>query len=166
MSTNATGHDPEEELHRRIKAKGPITFAEFQEVALYWSHGGYYVGQPPLGARGDFYTAPLTHPVFGALISRQIAQMWRLMGEPEPFTLTEPGAGSGRLAADVVSHLALEDPSFLSALRYMGVDLSEPTVALPESVSWRLPAVLPADPVTGCVLANELLDAMPAHRVE
>ena len=67
--------NPEEEIHQRIRTKGPITFAEFQSVALYLPRGGYYVKQSPFGAEGDFYTAPHLHPVFGALLSLQIFQM-------------------------------------------------------------------------------------------
>ena len=60
--------DVQGELRRRIGERGPITFAEFMRVALYWPNGGYYATRTVLGPRGDFYTAPLTHPVFGALV--------------------------------------------------------------------------------------------------
>ena len=117
------GLDAAAELHRRIGEHGPVTFAEFMAVALYWPHGGYYASREATGPAGDFYTAPLTHPVFGALIARQLGQMGRLMGSPAPFRVVEPGAGGGRLAADVVRHAGALDAGFAAALDYVGVDL-------------------------------------------
>lgn len=74
--------DVQDELRSRIGERGPVTFAEFMRVALYWPHGGYYATRAAPGPQGDFYTAPLTHPVFGALVARQLAQMWRALGSP------------------------------------------------------------------------------------
>ena len=156
---------PEAELRARIRRKGPITFAEFHEVALYWPSGGYYASRGPQGVRSDFYTAPLTHPVFGALLGRQLAQMWRLVGAPERFWAVEPGAGSGRLGADLREHVQSFDPAFSRALRYVGIDLLLPDEPLPTAVQWLRSSGLPARRLEGCVVANELLDAMPVHRV-
>ena len=96
--------DCEAELRGRIRSKGAITFAEFSDVALYWPHGGYYTSRWPVRPHGDFYTAPHTHPVFGALLTRQLVQLWRIMGCPDPFWTVELGAGSGRLGRDVLGH--------------------------------------------------------------
>ena len=156
---------PEAELRARIRARGPITFAEFHQVALYWLAGGYYVAQNPLGPQGDFYTAPLTHPVFGALIARQLLQLWQLMGSPTPFWVVEPGAGSGRLATDVASHLTVLEPGCSGALRYVAVDLRPPHQPPGGAVAWLRSVALPLQGFTGCLVANELLDAMPVHRV-
>jgi len=156
---------PEAELRARIRHKGPITFAEFHEVALYWPFGGYYASRGPQGVRSDFYTAPLTHPVFGALLGRQLAQMWRLVGAPSHFWTVEPGAGSGRLGADLEEHARSIDPAFSRALRYVGIDLLSPDGPLPAALQWLRSSGLPARRLEGCVVANELLDAMPVHRV-
>ena len=156
---------PEAELRARIRRKGLITFAEFHEVALYWPIGGYYASRGPQGARSDFYTAPFTHPVFGALLGRQLAQMWRLVGAPARFWTVEPGAGSGRLGADLGEHVQSFDPAFSRALRYVGIDLLSPDEPLPVAIQWLRSSGLPARRLEGCVVANELLDAMPVHRV-
>jgi SAM-dependent MidA family methyltransferase len=160
-----TSHGPAAELRARIRATGPISFAEFHQVALYWPTDGYYTGTSPVGEHGDFYTAPLTHPVFGALVGEQLIQMWRLMGSPQPFWVLEPGAGSGRLALDVVSYITLRDPDFTKALHYVGIDIAPPASPLPDGVEWLQSSGLPMHELQGCILANELLDATPVHRV-
>ena len=149
--------DVQGELRRRIGERGPITFAEFMRVALYWPNGGYYATRTVLGPRGDFYTAPLTHPVFGALVGRQLAQMWRALGSPSPFWVLEPGAGTGTLGRDVARYAASADPAFAVALRHVGVDVRPPALVRSDGMPFR--------GVRGVVLANELLDAMPVHRV-
>ena len=153
--------DVQGELRRRIGGRGRITFAEFMRVALYWPNGGYYATRAAPGPQGDFYTAPLTHPVFGALLARQLAQMWRAMGSPSPFWVLEPGAGTGTLGRDVVRYAAGADPAFAAALRYVGVDVRAADAG---GLALRSDG-LPFRRVRGVVLANELLDAMPVHRV-
>ena len=105
-----------DELRDTIRSRGPITFADFMRAALYSPRGGYYVRRNALGAEGDFYTAPLTHPVFGVLVARQLAQFWRDAGSPTRYWVIEPGAGTGRLAADVTEHAAAVDPGFAAAM--------------------------------------------------
>ncbi|MDE2765361.1 MAG: SAM-dependent methyltransferase [Chloroflexota bacterium] len=155
MAREATG--AEGEARRRIADRGRITFAEFMAVALYWPNGGYYASaRNPLGASGDFYTSPHVHPLFGALLARQAEQAWRLLGSPPGFAVVEAGAGDGRLAADVLAALP--------TLRYLGVDLRPPP-ARAFGLAWALSAGLPVRGLHGVVLTNELLDAMPVHRV-
>ena len=150
----------EVEVRRRIAADGPMTFAEFMALALYWPDGGYYVSRSPFGAGGDFYTAPLTHPVFGALVQRQLEQMWHVAGSPERWWVAEAGAGAGRLAADVSLASAGQ---FSRALRYVAVD--QATAIGGSGVSWVRSDGLPLRGMRGVVQANELLDALPVHRV-
>ena len=126
LSTPASPSGAEEEVRRRIAEAGPITFAEFMDVALYWPRGGYYAARQALGAGGDFYTAPLTHPVFGALVARQLADMWRSLGSPDRFWTVELGAGSGVLAQDIASAARDVDGAFARELRYACVDAAPP----------------------------------------
>ena len=156
-----TGADAE--ARRRIALRGPITFAEFMEVALYWPDGGYYASRRSFGPLGDFYTAPLAHPVFGALVARQLLTTWRALGSPERFTAIEAGAGNGTLALDAIDHAAALSDSFGKALAYTAVDLREPPPDFP--ARWIRSGGVPATGGSGVVLANELLDAMPVHRV-
>ena len=145
-------------MFQRIAEHGKITFAEFMELALYWPNGGYY---PRLGAvppPQDYYTAPMVHPAFGALIALQMEEMWRLLGEPSQFTVVEQGAGTGRLAGDIRDFSQHLDPSFHTALQYTGVDRADGVAPF----SMEEAAV---SNVVGCILSNELLDAFPVHRV-
>ncbi|MYF65949.1 MAG: SAM-dependent methyltransferase, partial [Chloroflexi bacterium] len=158
-----TPTEADAEVRRRIASRGPITFAEFMEVALYWPDGGYYASRRSFGPLGDFYTAPLAHPVFGALAARQLLTMWRAIGSPAPFAVIEAGAGDGTLALDVIAHAPALGGGFADAVAYTAVDPREPSPDFP--ARWVRSGGVPAVGGSGVVLANELLDAMPLHRV-
>ena len=74
-----------------IRDHGPITFAEFMEIALY-GPGGYYE-RPPVGADGDFVTSPHVHEVFAELLAGALEDLHARLGAPRPFRVTELGAG-------------------------------------------------------------------------
>ncbi len=176
----------ENEIHRRIAGQGAITFAEFMGLALYWPGGGYYTGiQDPIGAPGDFYTSPLVHPAFGALLSIQLFQMWRLMDRPNPFIVLELGAGNGLLCRDIAEYSKNLPGGFSNSLRYICVDAgSRPGLERALSAMGDNPdisriaagvgglgsveprASLPLGKFRGCVLSNELLDAFPVHQAK
>lgn len=156
-------------LQDRIVAGGGwLSFAEFMEELLFAPGLGYYAaGARKFGAAGDFVTAPEMTGLFGQALAGQAAQ---IMAASAPRVL-EVGAGSGRLAADLLA--ALEARGQLPE-RYLILDLSadlrerqratlEASVPhLLDRVEWldRLP-----EHFAGLVVANELLDAMPAHIV-
>jgi SAM-dependent MidA family methyltransferase len=159
-------------IRSEIRSAGPMTFARFMELALYHPDLGYYAG----GARGpgrdaDFLTAPESHPLFGWAVARQLDEVWDRLGRPERFTVREHGAGSGALAAAIIDGLRRSGSPLGDALRYRIVERSGPRE---QQVAERLAAmgagsVLEADdgsPIIGAVLANEVLDALPVHRVE
>ncbi len=158
---------PEAEVRRRIAARGPITFAEFMEVALYWPDGGYYASRDPIGGSGDYYTSPLAHPAFGALLAVQLFQMWLVMGRPTPFTVVELGAGSGLLCRDILSYAEGLPGGFGESLRYVCVDRRQVAgLERRDRRAHRLAATgIPLRRITGCILSNELLDAFPVHQV-
>jgi SAM-dependent MidA family methyltransferase len=162
-----------------------ITFARFMERALYEPDLGYY-RQPedrPTDA-GDFLTAPETHPIFGWTIARRIESMWAEMGEPRPLDLIEYGAGSGTLALAILEGLRRHGATdLLAVMRYEPIE-SNPNrlidlrdrfekagrAGLLATSSSGPPTGAPAAstaavPVTGVILANEFLDALPVHRV-
>lgn len=157
------------EIGREItQSHGWISFARFMEQALYAPGLGYYAaGSRKFGAAGDFVTAPEMTAFFGRSLARQVAQ---IMTASTPLIL-EVGAGLGRLAADLL--LALEALGQLPT-HYFILDLSadlreRQQATLAAAVPHLLPRVqwldcLP-DYFSGVVLANELLDAMPAHVV-
>ena len=157
----------ETEIRRRIAARGAIPFAEFMELALYHPVGGYYTAGDRIGAGGDFFTSPAAHPAFGALLAAQLFQMWKLLGRPAPFTVAEAGAGDGLLGRDILSAAAVLPGGFSDSLRYVCIDRrAGGGYAGGRPGAQRITAAgLPLRGMTGCVLSNELLDAMPAHQV-
>jgi SAM-dependent MidA family methyltransferase len=139
---------------------GRITFARYMELALYHPQHGYY-----LGPQQDYQTSAQAHTLFGALLARQLVQMWEVLGKPEPFQVVEIGAGCGQLAAAVCAHLSGKWPAL--PLQYTAIDVRPRPAGLPSGISWSQagPELWPANSVTGCVLSNELIDAFPVHRV-
>ena len=157
----------EAEIRRRIATSGPITFAEFMDLALYHSYDGYYTSGERVGADGDFYTSPSAHPAFGALLAVQLFQMWLLLGRPDPFTVTEPGAGNGLLCRDIIAAAVALPDGFRQNLRYVCLDRRSRAGferGMP-GVSRVASDGLPLRGMMGCVVSNELLDAMPVHQV-
>ena len=159
--------EAEYEVRRRIDERGKITFAEFMDVALYWPHGGYYMGREPVGAQGDFYTSPAVHPAFGALLAVQLFQMWRQLDQPSTFPVLELGAGNGLLCRDITSSASDISAEFATALHYICLDRRNV-----ESVERGTPGTsriqaerLPFKNFTGCIISNEYLDAFPVHQV-
>ena len=153
-------------IRQGILDSGPITFAEFMGAALYSPLGGYYTrlgsaaGATPSGGPTDYFTSPMAHPAFGALIAVQLRNMWRRMARPGAFTVVEMGAGDGLLARDVTAYAARLDPAFADALEYLAVD------RVPRQNAYYTVVGIDQVPssVIGCLLSNELLDAMPVHR--
>src|SRR5688572_31550447 len=92
---------------KRIKENGPISFRDFMEMSLYYPGLGYYTSSnDKIGMNGDYYTSGSLTPGVGALIARQLEEMWRLLGEKE-FTVVEYGAGLGTLCHDILDYLKL-----------------------------------------------------------
>jgi SAM-dependent MidA family methyltransferase len=163
-------------LLQRIARQGRITFAEFMTACLYEPGLGYYTSPGrKVGAEGDFYTSISVHAAFGRVIAREIAQMWRCMDSPETFTLVECGAGNGRLACDIMDYLAEREASLHGSLRLVLVE-KEPSLesaqremlaAHAERVTWLSPDEFASRRFTfsGCLYSNELIDALPVHRV-
>ena len=159
-------------LAERIRRLGPITFAEYMRECLYHPVHGYY-SQPQSARFADYYTSPDVHPVFGRLLARQFAEMWEQLDRPSEFMLVEAAAGVGRLAKHILEFAQKKLPDFYSALRYVAVERSparcdQMAVQLAPflqegkcHLSLEIPAHIPA----GCVFSNELLDALPVHRV-
>ncbi len=159
-------------LAERIRRFGPITFAEFMREALYHPLHGYYT-QAEAARFADYYTSVDVHPIFGRLLARQFAEMWREVDRPAQFTLVEVGSGVGRLAGHILEFAKNKLPEFYAALRYVAVERSP---ARAEQLSARLAPIIregkcaasveiPARIPAGCIFSNELLDALAVHRV-
>jgi SAM-dependent MidA family methyltransferase len=149
-------------IRRAIEERGPITFAEFMDLALY-GPGGFY-DRPPVGREGHYMTSPHVHPLFAELLLRALMDLWDRLGRPEPLTLVEVGAGDGTLAADLLRLLGEREGPLVD---YMAVERSPGARArLPElavGVEEIVHDLEPLDP--GIVFANELLDNLPFRRV-
>ena len=159
----------EAEVRARIRELGRVTFAKFAEIALYHPTTGYYCRVRAAGAPADYFTAPMAHPVFGALLAIQAERMWQLLGSPSRFHVVEMGAGTGGMARDLLDYAARLRPAFHRSLRYLALDRAPAPAAAhlgaPGAVRLRARGV-PLRGIVGCFLSNELLDSFPAHRVQ
>jgi SAM-dependent MidA family methyltransferase len=160
-----------ERIAAEIERLGPMTFARFMELALYEPGLGYYrspTARP--GRGGDFLTAPEANPIFGRAIARHVVDVWRALGRPTTLAIREHGSGSGLLAAALLDGLALEEPDLYRGVRYRPVEVEDRRLV---ELRNRLAAAGHADvlesddarPIVGLVIANEVLDALPTHRV-
>ena len=137
------------------------------EMALYAPEYGYYTGgSAKLGGAGDFITAPELSPLFGATLARQIAQVLEFTGGD----VLELGAGSGRLARDILHSL---EKGVLPE-RYKILDVSGELVERQRELLGQLPKTLQTrvewisslpSSITGVVIGNEVIDALPVHLV-
>jgi SAM-dependent MidA family methyltransferase len=154
-------------LHRRIEHAGPISFAEFMEAALYDPVGGFFEGTA-VGAEADFVTSPHVSPLFGTLLSRLTEDVRMLLGDPDPLAVVEVGAGDGTLGRHLASGLAEGGGrlTLVERTERQRASLAElaGSFPVPARVVSSLAELGPGS-VTGCVLANELLDNLPFHRV-
>ena len=148
-------------LHRLIEAQGPIPVADYMALA----NAHYYAGRDPLGAAGDFVTAPEISQMFGELIGLALADLWIRAGRPGRTSYVELGPGRGTLAADA-----------LRAMRAAGlapsVHFVETSPVLRAAQAERVPdavwhddlSTLPADgPILA--VANEFFDALPVRQL-
>lgn len=156
-------------IRDEIGRTGPMPFARFMDLALYDPDGGYYrAADARPGRGGDFVTAPELHPIFGATLASAVLETWERLGHPDPFVVIEHGAGEGALAVPLLQELSAT--AVAGALRYYPVDIDERrTSSLTDRLgaagfSHLLTTTEPID-VDGLVLGNEILDAMPVHRV-
>jgi SAM-dependent MidA family methyltransferase len=160
-------------LRRRIEEHGPITFAAFMEAALYDPEGGFFEradgAREVVGTRGDFVTSPHVSPLFGRLLARLAEEIRTTLGDPPVFSILDVGAGDGRLAADLAAGIRQPERTELILVERTGAHrtaLAGIAAGLP--CRTRIVAtVSDLDPggAVGVLLANELLDNLPFHRV-
>jgi SAM-dependent MidA family methyltransferase len=162
-------------LRRRIEDSGPITFAEFMDAALYDPDGGFFEGGglgeagSTVGAGGDFVTSPHVSPLFGGLLARLVEEARGLLGDPPLLTVVDVGAGDGSLAGDLAAGLAVPERTELILVERTAAHRARlaslvPSLPCRARVA-RSASDLASEPVVGLVLANELLDNLPFHRV-
>ena len=157
-------------LLTRIARTGPMTLAEFMTESLLHPAHGYYTTRDPLGASGDFTTAPEISQMFGELLGLWLAQVWMDQGAPAPFLLAELGPGRGTLMADVL-RATRAVPGFHDAARLHLVEVSpalrakQAEALTGHEVSFHDHlASLPDGPIFP--LANEFFDALPIRQFQ
>ncbi len=150
-----------------------ITFAEYMEQSLYGPRGYYSSGSAKTGRAGDYFTAPEVSPIFGKLLSRIFCN-WRSQFSTEGFDLVETGAGEGHLTQVISEATERGKGTFEGETRFTAVEKSETrravlsgvaaTLRNPLKIVSELTELEPGS-VSGCLFANELIDALPVHRV-
>jgi SAM-dependent MidA family methyltransferase len=151
-------------LRQRIAVDGPLTFAEFMEMALYDPEHGFYA-RGPIGADRHFVTSPHVSPAFASLVARQLAECWESLSRPAPFTVVELGAGDGSLARGIID-AAGAVPELSTALDYVAIERTPgQTAELRSAGLTTADSLASLGSITGCVIANELLDNAPFHRL-
>lgn len=150
-------------IARWIEARGPIPVSEYVQACLYDPDGGFYMrpgGGRAGGRSGHFLTAPEVGPLFGAVLARALDSWWTELGEPDPFTVIEWGAGPGTLARSILA----AEPGCMAAgaLRLVLLEVSPAQRDLhPEHPIVTSAARVPEARPAGVVVANEVLDNLP-----
>lgn len=157
-----------DKLRDEIAQSGPIGLDRFMQVCLLDPEQGYYTTRDPLGADGDFTTAPEISQMFGELIGLWLAQVWMDQGCPAPFTLAELGPGRGTLMADIL-RATRAVPGFHAAA---SVHLLEASPVLRAKQSRAVPTARFVDRITDLprqpllFVANEFFDALPIRQFQ
>ncbi|MDO9413678.1 MAG: SAM-dependent methyltransferase [Pseudolabrys sp.] len=155
------------EIRRRIAAAGPMPIDQYMGLCLADPEHGYYTTRDPLGARGDFITAPEISQMFGELIGLWMTAVWRQMGAPNPIRVIELGPGRGTLMKDAL-RAAQVVPAFREAVVLHMIEISPVLKAQQQRTleqltmhkGWHLSLKnVPAGPAI--IIANEFFDALP-----
>ncbi|MEM3839374.1 MAG: SAM-dependent methyltransferase [Candidatus Micrarchaeaceae archaeon] len=172
---NLTGIDQtvKEAILEEIRAYGPMPFSRFMELSLYCNNG-HYAKKTSFSDIG-FRTTAEDSGLFGATIGNGFARLWKAMGKPERFDIFEMGAGSGKLARDLMLYAQLYNSDFYKAINYVIVELTEARImeqraclqSFADKISWiRASAYdLPVKGINGAFVSNELVDAFPIEIV-
>ena len=168
-----------ERLRARIERDGPISFRDWMQAALYDEREGYYCrpDRIPQGRAGDYRTAPETSPLFAATFawyfSKLFAELFFEMGSPPAWTIFEAGAGGGEFAQGILDIFKAHYPEVFSATSYVIDEVSPATrrrasarlSEFTEHVTFQRFDEIKHPASVGIVFSNELIDALPVHRV-
>jgi NADH dehydrogenase [ubiquinone] 1 alpha subcomplex assembly factor 7 len=149
----------ERALRERIATDGPITVEAYTEACNAY----YYATRDPLGAQGDFTTAPEISQMFGEMVGAALADCWRRAGAPADAIYVELGPGRGTLAADALR--LMHAAGFSGAVHFVE---TSPVLrglqkqAVPDALWHDGIDELPAAPLL--LVANEFLDALPIRQ--
>ena len=160
----------EKEIRRRIAAAGPMPVDRYMALCLADPEHGYYTTRDPLGARGDFITAPEISQMFGELIGLWMTAIWKQMGAPGQVRIVELGPGRGTLMKDAL-RAAEVVPGFNDAALVHLVEISPVLKAQQQRtlehrtmpIHWH-PTIEDVPEGPTIVIANEFFDALPIHQ--
>ena len=159
----------EKTIIEKIRQDGPITFADFMNIALYDNNEGYYsAGKAEIGKKGDFYTSPHVHAAFGNVLSRFILHIKKFIND-ENFTIIEIGSGKGYLAFDILNHIKSESDQY-GNINYIIVEKSdkgfiEELEIHDKKIKYYNNISELEHSLNGIVISNELFDSIPFHRL-
>jgi len=158
-------------LKARIAREGPIPVADYMEACLADQDAGYYPSRQPIGADGDFITAPEVSQIFGELLGLWAVAVWQSMGEPKPVIVAELGPGRGTLMADALRAWR-SVPRFLESVQVAMVETSPLLREVQQTALHGAEAPILwcdqlADVPIGAsiVIANEFVDALPVRQL-
>ncbi|MCA1632046.1 MAG: SAM-dependent methyltransferase, partial [Acidobacteria bacterium] len=164
-----------ERLRERIVREGALTFRDWMAAALYDEREGYYrrAEIDRWGRAGDYRTSPERTPLFAATFARHFAALHEILGSPARWTIREAGAGAGDFASVALDTLRREHPRVFDATRYVIDEIGESSresiaarlSPFADRVEFRGNGERDAQPCEGVVFSNELIDALPVHRV-
>ncbi len=155
-------------IDMQIRTNGPISIATYMGLCLTHPTRGYYRKADPLGAGGDFITAPEISQMFGEMIGAWIGDLYIQLGSPRSLTLLELGPGRGTLMADAL-RVAGRVPGLSDALVLALYETNPDLKAIQSETLGAFdpgfvsePEDISADPVI--VIANEFFDALPVRQ--
>jgi len=148
-----------------IHNSGPISFETFMEVALY-SDVGYYSNKDIFGLKGDYYTSPHLHPIFGSMFALQIERMWEILGSPANLYVIEQGGGDGTLAVDISAAISSLNASLYESLKYICVDRQKIEIEDAFPIQFAEAEHISIEDQTCIILSNELVDSFPVRMIE
>ncbi|HVF48661.1 MAG TPA: SAM-dependent methyltransferase [Pyrinomonadaceae bacterium] len=162
-------------LRARIEREGALTFRDWMQAALYDGQEGYYCrpDRQRWGRAGDYRTSAETSPLFAATFANYFAALHKQLGSPKPFTILEAGAGAGDFAHGILDTLQSEQGAVFEATRYVVDEASADArerartrlKRFGDRVEFKNLARLNPSTLEGVIFSNELLDALPVHRV-
>ncbi len=164
-----------ERLRERVRREGAISFRDWMQAALYDEQEGYYcrTGRVRWGLAGDYRTSPELSSLFSATFAKFFASLYEDSGAPAQWTILEAGAGAGHFARGVLETLSKFFPQVFKATRYLIDEASmnarqralELLLPFKERVKFQRLDEIKRPIGAGIIFSNELLDAMPVHRV-
>ncbi|MDX6290742.1 MAG: hypothetical protein QOH42_2541 [Blastocatellia bacterium] len=162
-------------LREQIEREGPMSFCDWMAAALYDKRDGYYcrANRVRQGRAGDYRTAPESSPLFAATFARYFSSLYFQLGEPGSWTLCEAGTGSGEFAYGVLAALQTNYPRVFAATNYLIDEVSPDARSCAADRLAEFSAQIRFEKLSeihrpvgaGIVFSNELIDALPVHRV-